>query len=164
MYIRANCGRQRGSAIDSGSRRSNFIFFGWAHLLLIPLTGWLVFTGPKKDCAPGLHAYECAGNNRAMTPLSLAWEVLPLIRQVQFGGSLRTAPSFCLYLPHHMQLQSNIVATHRGSGVTCLLNLAHIGFEKYYPIASEWTPDAIVRMQSRRPRMLNEPDGFSDVG
>ena len=65
--------------------------FGWEHLLLIPLTGWLVFTGAKQALRTWFVILTSALAIIAvmMTPLSLkAWELLPLIRQVQFPWRL----------------------------------------------------------------------------
>jgi hypothetical protein len=165
------------SVAGSGDQLS--FSFGWAHLLLIPVTGWLVFTGPKQ----ALRAWfvmlisVIAIVAVMMTPISLkAWEVLPLIRQVQFPWRLLANATVVLSVlaglyAAAIEYRRNAMAWFwAGLALLVLPNLSHIGFEKYYPlIASEWTPEAIAMSGIEttanaefEPRWVQRRFGYSD--
>jgi hypothetical protein len=112
-----------------------------------------------------------------MTPLSLkAWEVLPLIRQVQFPWRLLANATVVLSVLAGLyavaiEHRRNAVAWFwAGLALLVLPNLSHIGFEKYYPlIASEWTPEAIAMSGIEttanaefEPRWVQRRFGYSD--
>jgi len=131
--------------------------FGWAHLLLIPLTGWFVFTGSNRTLRVWFVILTGTIMMIAamMTPLSMkAWQVLPLIRQVQFpwrllaNGTVVFAVLTGLYAAAIEDRRNGTAWFWAGLALLILPNLSHIGFEKYYPlIASEWTPDAIAKSE-----------------
>ena len=142
-----------GQSIAGSADQLSFSF-GWEHLLLIPVTGWLVFSSPKKALRnwfvvlTGVTAIIAL----MMTPLSLkAWEKLPLIRQVQFpwrllaNGSVVLAVIAGVYAAASEDQRNATAWFWAGLALLVAPNLSHIGFEKYYPlIASEWTPAAIA--------------------
>ena len=153
--------------------------FGWAHLLLIPVTGWLVFSGPKKVLRLWfvLLTSVIAIIAVMMTPLSLkAWEALPLIRQVQFpwrllaNGSVVLSVMAGLYAAASEHRRNATAWFWAGLALLVLPNLSHIGYDKYYPlIPSEWTPAAIAMNAIEttanaefEPRWVQRRAGYSD--
>jgi hypothetical protein len=87
-----------------------------------------------------------------MTPLSTkVWEVLPLLKQVQFpwrllaDGTVVLSVMAGLFAAGTEDRRNAMLWFWAGLGLLILPNLSHIGFERYYPlVASEWTPAAIA--------------------
>jgi hypothetical protein len=142
-----------GLSIAGGADQLS-LSFGWEHLLVIPVTVWLVISAKKQV----LRAWSLVLGSTfiiiavMMTPLSLRiWELLPLLKQVQFPWRL-FADGILIISAMAAVYGASIENRPRadawfwvGLGLLVVPNLSHVGFEKYYPLVpSQWTPDAIA--------------------